>query len=469
MSYSDRQYGSGDPRCPVCRGLGYVRYDVPDDHPHFGKIFDCDCRRSQIANERAEYLRRLGGLAHLTTKTFASFNPEGVGMTLPQKHRDNLRGAYQRALAYAEAPDGLLIFTGGYGCGKTHLAAAIANYRIEQGDKVLFVTAPDLLDHLRTGFGSDDAEDYNSRFEEVRDVALLVIDDLGIESPTPWATEKLYQLINYRYNARLPTVITTNHNLEDLELRVRSRLTDPDVAETYPILAPDYRRGGVAAESSDFNSLNLHAHMTFDSFDLRYDLPREERDDLREKVSAVMQFARDLTANDYPPEPRQAWLVIMGPYSSGKTHLAAAVANEFQMNGGEAVFVTVPDLLDHLRAAFAPESHTSYDKRFAEIKSAQLLVLDDLGTESATPWAREKLYQLFNYRYNTRLPTIITTSHGLEELDPRLVSRMRDRRICQRLVIKASAYLGEAPGASRQGYYGGGYGGYEDDYGYSGE
>src|SRR5690606_17410910 len=107
--------------------------------------------------------------------------------------------------------------------------------------------------------------------------------------------------------------------------------------------------------------------------------------------------------------------------------------------------------------------------RFAEIKSAQLLVLDDLGTESATPWAREKLYQLFNYRYNTRLPTIITTSHGLEELDPRLVSRMRDRRICQRLVIKASAYLGEAPGASRQGYYGGGYGGYEDDYGYSGE
>src|SRR5690606_18323778 len=190
-----------------------------------------------------------------------------------------------------------------------------------------------------------------------------------------------------------------------------------------------------------------------------YDLPREQQANLQRAYELALQYA----------EHPQGWLVFLGDYGCGKTHLAAAIANSFVNEGGEALFVTVPDLLDHLRAAFAPESHTSYDKRFAEIKSAQLLVLDDLGTESATPWAREKLYQLFNYRYNTRLPTIITTSHGLEELDPRLVSRMRDRRICQRLVIKASAYLGEAPGASRQGYYGGGYGGYEDDYGYSGE
>ena len=50
--------------------------------------------------------------------------------------------------------------------------------------------------------------------------------------------------------------------------------------------------------------------------------------------------------------------------------------------------------LDYLRASFSPSSQTRLDKRFDEVRNAPLLVLDDLGTESATAWAREKLYQL---------------------------------------------------------------------------
>ena len=50
-----------------------------------------------------------------------------------------------------------------------------------------------------------------------------------------------------------------------------------------------------------------------------------------------------------------------------------------------SLFVVVPDLLDHLRAAFSPQANTSYDRRFDEVKHARLLVLDDLGTENAWP------------------------------------------------------------------------------------
>jgi DNA replication protein DnaC len=136
-------------------------------------------------------------------------------------------------------------------------------------------------------------------------------------------------------------------------------------------------------------------------------------------------------------------LVLMGSYGCGKTHLAAAIANSYAAEGDAALFVTVPDLLDHLRATFAPNSTVSYDKRFNEVKTASLLVLDDLGTELASPWAKEKLYQLFNYRYNARLPTVITTSHELEEIDPRLATRMRDQRMGKLFAILAPAYLGE--------------------------
>ena len=104
----------------------------------------------------------------------------------------------------------------------------------------------------------------------------------------------------------------------------------------------------------------------------------------------------------------------------------------------------VPDLLDHLRATFSPTSSASYDSVFAQVRTARLLVLDDLGTQSATPWAREKLYQVLNYRYETRLPTVITTSSTLDEIDPRIRSRMLDERVCHVFKIIVPPYKTQA-------------------------
>jgi DNA replication protein DnaC len=93
-----------------------------------------------------------------------------------------------------------------------------------------------------------------------------------------------------------------------------------------------------------------------------------------------------------------------------------------------------------------------YDRRFDEVRNAPLLVLDDLGTQSATAWAREKLYQLFNYRYNARLPTVVTMSMAVEDLektDPKLASRFLDTSHCRVIAIAASSYRG-GPQARRK-------------------
>ena len=120
----------------------------------------------------------------------------------------------------------------------------------------------------------------------------------------------------------------------------------------------------------------------------------------------------------------------------------------------ELADVFVPDLLDHLRATFSPASTVSLDRRFEEVRTAQLLILDDLGTQSMTPWVREKLYQLFNYRYSAKLPTVITTHDHVKEVDPRLLSRFEDKRICEICAITAPAYRGSSrkgnQGSSRQ-------------------
>jgi DNA replication protein DnaC len=100
--------------------------------------------------------------------------------------------------------------------------------------------------------------------------------------------------------------------------------------------------------------------------------------------------------------------------------------------------------LDHLRATFSPSSQVRFDQRFEEVRRAPLLVLDDLGTESASPWAQEKLFQLFNYRYMARLPTIITMKQKPEEVDPRLRTRMLDVARCTIFAIDVPSYRGSA-------------------------
>lgn len=419
--------------CAFCKGLGYLRMDVPIGHPDFGKLVPCTCRLAELAERRVRALRTLSDLETLARMTFDTFVPDGHG--LPAEKQANLRWAYEEARNFAANPQGWLVLKGGYGCGKTHLAAAIANACVERGQPVLFVTVPDLLDHLRAAFSPTSPANYDTRFEEIRSAPVLILDDLGAESGTLWAQEKLFQILNYRYNAHLPTVITTNHALEEIPLRLRSRLADPDLTRIVSITAPDYRRTG-AQDQSDLSSLSLHKDQTFESFDLRKgELPRDEEENLKRAYDIARAFAQD---------PRD-WLVFTGAYGCGKTHLAAAIANYRVQRGHPALFVLVPDLLDHLRATFNPQSAITFDQRFEEVRRAPLLILDDLGIESATPWAREKMYQIFDYRYNARLATVITTATPVEELDPRLATRILDVSRCTTFAILAPAYRGAPP------------------------
>lgn len=416
--------------CPVCGGIGYLRQDVAVDHPNFGKLVPCECRLADQESVRMRRLRAISNLDTMARFTFDRFVPDGYALT--EEKRLSLRKAYDMAKAFAGEPKGWLILLGSYGCGKTHLAAAIANEVVNRGEPAIFVVVPDLLDHLRATYSPYSDVGYDQRFEEIRASSLLILDDLGAHSSTPWAQEKLFQLFNYRYNAQLPTVVTSNHPLEEIDIRIRSRLIDLDMAQIIKILAPDFRQSGVVHGMAELSSLALHADQTFDSFDLReHELDRDKAENLKRAVAV----ARDFAAN-----PRD-WLAISGTYGCGKTHLAAAIANEVSNRGESALFVVVPDLLDHLRATFNPNSLTPYDKRFDEIRKAPLLVLDDLGTESATPWAEEKLYQLFNYRYNARLPTVITMAQEVD-LKPRLKSLIMDVGRCTPFVILVPSYRG---------------------------
>jgi DNA replication protein DnaC len=422
----------GNPDCPDCKGLGYVRLDVPIGHPQFGKLQVCTCRQHAINDQYRARLFSISNLEKLHNLTFDNFEPRGRIGLLPRQ-ADSLERAYKSCLRYSQTLKGWMFIQGGYGSGKTHLAAAIANFAIEMGVPTLFLTVPDLLDALRFSFDSDDTT-YEERFDDIRNVGLLILDDFGTQNATDWAQEKLFQIINFRYINRLPLVVTANITIRDIEGRIRSRLEDPELVETVKIEASDYRKPVVDLGFHELSSLRNKTQQTFATFSLRKGegLSSDELHSLKTAFEAAQNFARN----------PQGWFVLIGTYACGKTHLAAAIANYIDDFSGSQLFVSVPEFLDHLRATFSPSSLVTFDQRFIDVKSAKVLILDDLNTQSMTPWVRDKLYQLFLDRYDKQAPTVITTSDTLDLMDARIRSRLLDKKLCKIYSIIAPPFKG---------------------------
>jgi len=426
--------GVGDPDCPFCHGLGYLREEVPPGHPNFGRLQPCVCQLDNMSAQQAEQLRRDSNTETLVGKTFETFLPEGVSPD--PAIRATLHSAFERCQAFAEHPEKWLLLTGTYGSGKTHLAAAIANQCLSQGRPVLFLNTPDLLDHLRAGFAPGADGTYADRFEEIRTAPVLILDDLGTESPTPWATEKLYQVLNYRYNAQLPTVITTNKEFRDIEPRVASRLTDAEMVSSLNIQAPDFRVGQISL-TSEISSLGVHSRQRFESFDSRSDLAGEPRQLFLKAIQAAREYA------DHP----QGWFVLTGDYGSGKTHLAAAIANHRAKLGKPVIFVTYQDLSDLFRTTGHRDTDERNTRLALQVRLVDFLVLDDVSALVGTAgYFREKFFQVFNYRFDAQLPTVLTTAAADKELDPRIKSRIFHAELCQVHLLKVGPYRGKRVG-----------------------
>ena len=129
--------------------------------------------------------------------SFSNF--ETMGMSV------QLQAAKGLAMECAENGRGLLI-GGNVGCGKTHLALAVALHGIDKGKSALFYSLPELLDKIRKEVinGSTDLLD------KAKVVDILVIDDCGTQRDKDFGDETIFKIVDARYSNKLQTIITTN-------------------------------------------------------------------------------------------------------------------------------------------------------------------------------------------------------------------------------------------------------------------
>lgn len=232
----------------ICGGVGWYKEAVPLGHPNFAKLLPCSCKRAEQAQRRQdaqrELLAALGGeMGELAAKTFATFDPDWDAASA-----DLLRSARATCQRWADAPgDRWLFLTGPCGTGKSHLAAAAALELARSGRSAFYRSAPAMLEALRAGYR---AGDFDARLAAVCDVPVLVLDDLGAESPTASNRSLLFTILNHRaLRPDLITIITSNVDLEpfaesdpefpNLDKRIASRIAMR--ATVVPVIAHDYR------------------------------------------------------------------------------------------------------------------------------------------------------------------------------------------------------------------------------------
>lgn len=202
--------------CDACKDTGFI-----------------GSRRCKCHNELLKQIERenLARLAPIDECTFDSFDTRYY----PDARRaEKIKANCIKYATQFTTRSKSIVFYGGTGLGKTHLSLAIANGAINRGFSVVYGTAQNMLSDLQNeNFGRTDSIRYYER--AVLGCDLLIIDDLGTEFRSSYTTAALYNIINTRILAKLPTIISTNYSSDELEEKYDQRITSRIIGEFSPI------------------------------------------------------------------------------------------------------------------------------------------------------------------------------------------------------------------------------------------
>lgn len=155
---------------------------------------------------------------------------------------------------------------------------------------------------------------------------------------------------------------------------------------------------------------------TFDSY-------RADSREQRKALSTCLDYAEQFNA----AFDSGRCLILSGKPGTGKTHLAAAIANYLnEKTRHTAVYRTVPGMLMYIKASYDSRDYSEADA-IRSMVTPSLLVLDEIGATKPSEFELSMLFNVINGRYEEALPTVIISNLSVLELGPAMGERTLDR------------------------------------------
>ncbi len=205
--------------CPICGGFGFVHPLLKSGATDYFHLIPCECQVEALKEKHRQFL--------IKTCEFPPFADNPLMSFESFKRKPQTEVGYKACKDMASHP-GIakwLTLLGPNGVGKTHLAISVCREWLKAGIPARYIMVSILLDEFRAGYQSNNTESsYQAKFDYYCAMPLLLLDDYGVESATPWVQEKMDALIDTRLMKNKSTIITSNTPLEDMPPRIRSRL-----------------------------------------------------------------------------------------------------------------------------------------------------------------------------------------------------------------------------------------------------
>ncbi|TDO91304.1 replicative DNA helicase loader DnaI [Halanaerobium saccharolyticum] len=211
-------YKEPDWDCEKCHDTGRIYRN--------NQYLVCSCAKNDLRQRK----QHNGNLPrHLQNATFSNANLNYYETDLitdsGMNYRENAQKVYSLASTFVQRfnSEGLsrgLIIEGPIGSGKSYLLGCIANALIDRGIQFRYIVYSDLLQQIRSTYNQNNPEtDEKQILSTVQQIPVLLIDDLGTEKATEFASSTLYQIIDRRYREEKPIILSTNYSIKNLKNR----------------------------------------------------------------------------------------------------------------------------------------------------------------------------------------------------------------------------------------------------------
>lgn len=144
--------------------------------------------------------------------------------------------------------------------------------------------------------------------------------------------------------------------------------------------------------------------------------------------------------DDFKSGKQTKGLYLSGSFGSGKTYILSALLNELSKLNYSCIIVYFPELLRSIKESFNSDD---YNERINEIKKCDLLLLDDIGAETTTPWNRDEILgTILQYRMDNKKATFFTSNLNIKELENHFITSNKDEEVIKaRRIIERVKYL----------------------------